>query len=150
MTDTYRYTGTRWTRQGETVTTGDTVEPTEAELAAFGDTLVRVDGDDTDGTEAAASDAAASTGGEPDASPTGDTDDDTDADSAETDDTSDGADLPFDPTEKSVRELKSALKAGDFTADDLARLEDAERAGEERVSALNALSTITPVDEQEG
>lgn len=50
MSDTYRYVGTTWRRKGETLTHGALVEPTEAELTAFGHQLVRVD-DDADAAQ---------------------------------------------------------------------------------------------------
>lgn len=45
MPDRYRYTGTSWYRNGERLTAGAVVEPTDAELRSFGETLVPVDED---------------------------------------------------------------------------------------------------------
>lgn len=106
MSDTplYRYTGTGLARPGGYVETGDIVEPTEAELAAFGDLFERVDPDEA-AVRATSRDDASSDDDEADSSEAadGDADDaepEADAqpteDDADADDSAAGADEAAD------------------------------------------------------
>jgi len=114
----YRFTGTRLVRDGgqTTITRGDVIEPTEAELEAFGDLFERVDETDT-------LDAAAADGDESDPEP------------------------PFDPTELTVASVRSNLDEGDYSAAELDAIEAAERAGEERSTALDAIEDARASEE---
>lgn len=47
---------------------------------------------------------------------------------------------PFDPAEFSVAELEDQLEAGDYTADELDALEEAEAAGDDRTTAIDAIN----------
>lgn len=108
MTDRYRYTGTTLYRNGgqEVVDPGDIIQPTEAELDAFGDALEPVR-ESNGGTEPAT---------EPD----------------QTEETAEAevADPPFDPGEYSIDDLETELSEGDYTDAELAALLDAEQAGD--------------------
>ena len=109
----YRFTGTRLVRDGgeTTITNGDVVEATESELDAFGDLFEPV------GT--ADGDDADTTSEEPEASE---------------------PEPPFDPTELTVATLRNNLDENEYSSAALDALESAERAGEERSTALNAIA----------
>lgn len=104
----FRFTGTRLVRDGgqTTISRGEVIEPTEAELDAFADLFEPVgDGDD----------AAGEADGE---SP---------------------PEAPFDPTELTVASVRSNLDEEDYSDGELDAIEAAERAGEERSTALDAI-----------
>lgn len=112
----YRYTGSGWYRGREYVGHGDEVsDVTEAELAAFGDSLDRVEAtDDTD----ADSDGGGS----------GDADDD-------------GVDAPFDPDEYTVSEFEDRVESGDYSDAELDALAEAEgpESGDGRAGVHEAI-----------
>lgn len=112
----YRYTGSSWYRRDEVVEPGDVVEdPTDAEKAAFDDSLDAIEDD----------------GGESEGSVVSDT--------SESD--PDIADAPINPSELTVDELADELESGDFSAAELDAIKAAEEARSEgsRATAMDAI-----------
>ena len=111
----HRFTGTRLVRDGgqTTITNGDVVEPTEAELTAFSDLFEPVDSA-ADHTE-------------------------------QTDDSE--PEPPFDPTDLTVASVRSNLDEEDYSSAELDAIEAAERAGEGRSTALEAIDAARESEE---
>lgn len=106
-------------RNDREIEPGDVVE-LDAHVAEPQSEFVRVE---TDSDEAGAADES----------------DDEDGEGEPDDEEADTDDAPIDPTEYTVDELRDVLAEGGFDADTLDTIADAERAGEGRQTALDAI-----------
>jgi len=128
MSDRYEYTGTGLYRsQGnevELIEPGDVVEPTEAELDAFGDSFRPID------------DASGDTGGgtPPDEEPTA-----TDSENSQASTEADTSTPPFAPGDLTIEELDEEIAEGDYSTDELQAVLHAEQNGEDRTGAVDVI-----------
>lgn len=133
---TYEYVGPNdhYLNAGEQVLTpGDVVELSEDELGEFEHYFEEVEAED--GSEGDSS-------SEEDESPSGEDETaESEDEGAQSESEAEVADPPLDPTSLSVNQLESELDAGDFSDEELDAIEQAERDGEERTTALDAIES---------
>lgn len=122
---THRYTGTGLRRSnGENVEHGELTEPTDAELRAFGDLFEPVDTPDENAEDGAENDSD------------DDTSEDTASDEESDDDAEEGHMAPFDPSTRTIEELRDAIEPWDYPVEALEDLRRREREGENRKGAI--------------
>lgn len=133
----YQVTRKRHQRyEGGEITTfevGDVIEPTDEELAAFGDRFEPLNESGSEPSDGSSDEPDAVSSTEEDQSPS-DSQKPADAQS----DASDG-NAPFDPAEYSVSELEDRLEAREYSKDELTALINAEESGKNRSTALGVL-----------
>jgi hypothetical protein len=105
---------------------GETFDASDAVRRAFPDKLAAVDTDDGADSE--------------------DTDADSDAADSDSEDAADDVSAPVDPADYSVRDLRDELAAGAYGPAELDALAAAERAGDDRTTALDAIADAQDTD----
>lgn len=127
-----RYTddGGRYRVAGETFEPGDDAEVSEGLASHLVDDVGRFE-------RIASDDGGDSDGDDPDAASDGDSASDAGSDDGEASDDEGGA--PFHPGEYTVGELEERVASGDYSDAELEALAEAERANDDRTTAIEAI-----------